>query len=79
MDEIILVDNETAFEWTKKIAKTEGVLVGTSSGAGVYVANELANRSEYEGKTIVCIFCDTGERYLSTEGLFPADNVEHVS
>lgn len=78
IDEIILVDDETAFEWTKKIARTEGILVGTSSGAGAYVANKLAQRPEYKDKTIVCIFCDTGERYLSTEGLFPADNVEFV-
>lgn len=79
IDEIVLVPDKDAFDWTKLVAKKEGILVGPTSGAGVYVANELIKREEYKNKTIVLIFCDTGERYLSTEGLFPADNVERIS
>ena len=76
LDEIILVENDVAYEWTRRIAKKEGLLVGPSSGAAAWVAGQLAERKEFEGKTIVCFFYDTGERYLSTEGLFLADNVE---
>ena len=65
-DEIITVENEDAFETGKLIGKKEGVLVGISSGAAVKAAIELAKRPENEGKTIVALLPDTGDRYLST-------------
>lgn len=65
-DEIIAVSNDDAFETGRLIGKNEGVLVGISSGAAVYAALELAKRSENEGKTIVVLLPDTGDRYLST-------------
>lgn len=64
-DEIITVSNENAFDTAKELAKTEGLLVGISSGAAVYAATELAKHSENSGKTIVVILPDGGERYLS--------------
>ena len=66
VDEIISVSNEAAFEATRKLAKTEGVLVGISSGAALYAATEIAKRPENKGKKIVVLLPDTGERYLST-------------
>ena len=65
-DEIIPVENEAAFATGKKVGKTEGVLVGISSGAAVWAAVELAKRPENKGKTIVALLPDTGDRYLST-------------
>jgi cysteine synthase A len=65
-DEIITVENEAAFETGRTLSKTEGLLVGISSGAAVYAATEVAKRPENAGKTIVVILPDTGERYLST-------------
>lgn len=65
-DEIITVENEDAFETGRAIARTEGVLVGISSGAAVWAAIRLAKRPENKGKTIVALLPDTGERYLST-------------
>ena len=65
-DEIITVENEDAFETGKLIGKKEGVLVGISSGAAVKAAIEIAKRPENEGKTIVALLPDTGDRYLST-------------
>ena len=65
-DEIIPVSNEAAFEAGKLIGKSEGVLVGISSGAAAYAAIELAKRPENEDKTIVVLLPDTGDRYLST-------------
>ena len=65
-DEIIPVTNENAFATGKKIGKSEGVLVGISSGAAVWAAIELAKRPENKGKTIVALLPDTGDRYLST-------------
>ena len=65
-DEIIRVKNEDAFATGKKIAQTEGVLVGISSGAALWAAAELAKRPEYKGKTIVALLPDSGDRYLST-------------
>ena len=65
-DEIITVENEDAFSVGRDIARTEGVLVGISSGAAVWAALELAKRPENKGKTIVALLPDTGERYLST-------------
>ena len=68
-DEIITVPNDAAFEIGNKIAKTEGILVGISSGAAVWAALQLAKRDEFKGKNIVALLPDTGERYLST-GMF---------
>ena len=65
-DEIITVENDDAFATGKLIGKSEGVLVGISSGAAVSAAIELAKRSENKGKTIVALLPDTGDRYLST-------------
>lgn len=65
-DEIIQVENEDAFEVGRRIARTEGMLVGISSGAALWAALELAKRPENKGKTIVALLPDTGERYLST-------------
>lgn len=65
-DEIIPVSNEDAFATGKLIGKSEGVLVGISSGASAFAAIELAKRPENEGKTIVVLLPDTGDRYLST-------------
>ncbi len=65
-DEIIPVTNEDAFETGKLVGKQEGVLVGISSGAAVWAAIQVAKRPEAEGKTIVVVLPDTGDRYLST-------------
>ncbi|PKM74421.1 MAG: cysteine synthase A [Firmicutes bacterium HGW-Firmicutes-16] len=65
-DEIIRVKNEDAFEVGRELSKTDGLLIGISSGAAVWAAAELAKRPENEGKTIVALLADTGERYLST-------------
>lgn len=65
-DEIIPVSNDDAFATGKEVGKNEGVLVGISSGAALWAAIELAKRSENEGKTIVVLLPDTGDRYLST-------------
>ena len=65
-DEIIPVTNDDAFATGKELGKTEGVLVGISSGAALFAAIEIAKRPESEGKTIVALLPDTGDRYLST-------------
>ena len=77
LDRLITVPDEKAYQWTRLIAKKEGLLVGPSSGAAAWAASTLCNLDEYQDKTLVCFFCDTGERYLSTEGLFPLDGVEY--
>ena len=65
-DEIITVENEDAFASGKEVAKTEGILIGISSGAAIQAAKELAKRVENKGKTIVVLLPDGGDRYLST-------------
>ncbi len=65
-DEVICVGDDDAYQTGKEIARTEGILVGISSGACVYAACELAKREENRGKVIVALLPDTGERYLST-------------
>ena len=67
VDEIVKVDNDVAFSTAREVAKTDGLLVGISSGAALYAATELARRPENKGKRIVVLLPDTGERYLSTE------------
>ena len=70
IDEIYLVSEPKAFERCREVARKEGLLVGISSGAVAHAAIEIAHRPENAGKMIVCIFADTGQRYLSVEGLF---------
>jgi cysteine synthase A len=65
-DEIIPVDNDDAFATSKKLTKSEGLLTGISSGAALYAGIELAKRPENEGKTIVVLLPDSGDRYYST-------------
>ena len=65
-DEVFPVENEDALATGNAVAKTEGILVGISSGAALYAASEIAKRPENQGKTIVALLPDTGERYLST-------------
>lgn len=67
IDEVITVTNEDAFETSRALAKTEGLLVGISSGATTFAATEIAKRPENKGKNIVVLLPDTGERYLSTD------------
>ena len=70
IDEIFLVNEQEAFAACRQLAQKEGLLVGISSGAVAHATFDIAARSSNEGKTIVCIFADTGQRYLSVEGLF---------
>lgn len=65
-DEVLPISNEAAFEAGREVSRTDGVLVGISSGAAIAAATELANRPENAGKVIVALLPDTGERYLST-------------
>ncbi|MHC4640326.1 MAG: cysteine synthase A [Planctomycetota bacterium] len=67
IDEIIQVSNQDAMEMARQLAAKEGMLAGISAGANVWAAVQVSNRKEAEGKTIVTIICDTGERYISTE------------
>lgn len=76
LDEIVHVPDDAAFETTRLLAKREGVLAGPTSGASAWVAGEVAKRKEFENKIIVCFIYDSGERYLSTEGLFEIGDVE---
>jgi len=79
LDEILTVEDETAHERTRRIARTEGRLVGVTSGAAAWVAGQLLRRPEFDGRTIVCFFNDSGERCLSVPGLFPAGGIETAS
>lgn len=65
-DEVIRVENDDAFKTGREVARSDGILVGISSGAALWAALQLAGRPEYAGKTIVVVLPDTGERYLST-------------
>jgi len=65
-DELVAVKDEDAFEMGRRMGRTEGVLVGISSGAALWAAVQLARRPEHEGKTIVVLLPDAGDRYLST-------------
>jgi cysteine synthase A len=72
VSEVMTVSNDEAFDWAKRLAKEEGLMVGISSGANLCVAAKVAARPEMKGKRIVTIMCSLGERYLSTplfEGL----------
>ena len=66
IDEIVKVQNDQAFETSRQLARTEGLLAGISSGGAAHVALALARRPENKGKRIVVVLPDTGERYLST-------------
>lgn len=68
-DEVVKVSNEDAIATSRRLATEEGLLVGVSAGANVFIAEQIAARPENKGKTIVTILCDTGERYLSS-GLY---------
>ena len=70
IDDFFLVSEEEAFATCRTLAEKEGLLVGITSGATAFAAQQLAMQPENEGKVIVCIFADSGERYLSVEGLF---------
>ncbi len=67
IDDIVQVSNQDAIETSRKLARLEGILVGISSGANMWAAMQVSQQPDMEGKTIVTIFCDTGERYISTE------------
>ena len=70
LDEIITVSEEASFETCRELARTEGILVGITSGMTAFAARKLALRPENKDKLIVAIFADTGERYLSVDGLY---------
>jgi cysteine synthase A len=75
IDEILLVEDETTFEWARRVTRKEGLIAGPTSGATLWGAAELAKRPEFAGKNIICFLYDTGERYLSVDGLFETDNI----
>jgi cysteine synthase A len=71
LDEVIAVTDEDAFEWTRRLAREEGILAGISSGAALSAAIGVASREDAAGKTVVVLLADTGERYVTT-ALFAA-------
>lgn len=77
LDGIIQVSDEDAYHWTRLVARKEGILIGPSSGAAAWTAGQLSQMARYRDKTIVCIFYDTGERYMSTDGLFSVEGLEY--
>jgi len=77
VDDILLCSDDDAYEWARLITSKEGLIAGPTSGATAWGAGELATRDEYKGKTIICFIYDTGERYLSVNGLFSADKIFH--
>jgi len=77
-DEILLAEDDTAYEWTRRVANREGMLVGLTSGAVAWAAGQVAARREFAEKNIVTFFYDTGERYLSIDGLFPQGDIQTV-
>ena len=79
LDEIVLVPDAKAYEYTRLIAETEGLLVGPTSGAAAWVMAQLARRETFEEKTIVSFFYDTGERYLFAPDLFSAERIESLN
>merc|ERR1712110_602685 len=78
IDEIIRVPDDVSLEYTRLIPRKEGLLVGVTSGAAVWATEQLLKRPEYHdpSRKIVLIFCDSGERYLTTPGLFPEDKLD---
>ena len=78
LDEIVLVEDEAAYDCARQIARKEGIIVGPTSGASTWVAGQLAQRPDYKNKTVICFLYDTGERYLSTPGLYPVRSVEKI-
>ena len=66
LDEVVTVEDEEAFEWSRRLAAEEGIMAGISSGANICAAAKIAARPEFQGKTIVTVMCSLGERYLST-------------
>lgn len=66
IDDVVLIDDEDAFAWGRRLAKEEGIVAGISSGANMYAAAQVAARPDMKGKRIVTIMCSLGERYLST-------------
>ena len=66
VDDVVKVDDEEAFEWSRRLASEEGIMAGISSGANICAAAQVAARPEFKGKRIVTIMCSLGERYLST-------------
>ncbi|TWU11129.1 cysteine synthase A [Allorhodopirellula heiligendammensis] len=66
IDDVVLIDDEDAFAWGRRLAKEEGIVAGISSGANMYAAAQVAARPEMKGKRIVTVMCSLGERYLST-------------
>jgi len=77
VDDILLCSDDDAYEWARLITSKEGLIAGPTSGATAWGAGELATRDEYKGKTIICFIYDTGERYLSVNGLFSAEKIIH--
>jgi len=77
-DELLHVSDDDAFAMTRRLARSEGILAGVTSGAALCVVESLMQRAEYAGKNILCLIYDSGERYLSVDGLFPADNIERM-